>query len=103
MSMSRVFLVTSPILILGVILSACADDRGSSMSTSAQDANTTAAVQSAIAQHRDLGPPNQIEVATRDNVVYLSGIVDSGLVNAKDVARQVDGVTRVVSNISVSR
>jgi osmotically-inducible protein OsmY len=75
------------------------------MSTSAQDESITAAVQSAIANHRDLGSPNQIDVATRDHVVYLSGIVDSGLVrdNAKDVARQVDGVTRVVSNISVSR
>lgn len=89
MRMSRVFLVTTPIFIVGVLLSACADNRGSSMSSSAQDENITAAVQSAIAQHRDLGPPNQIDVATRDHGVYLSGIVDSGLVrdNAKEVAR----------------
>jgi osmotically-inducible protein OsmY len=44
-----------------------------------------------IAQHRNLGPPNQICVDTRDHVVYLSGAVTTSwmLYNAEDIARQV--------------
>jgi osmotically-inducible protein OsmY len=70
---------------------------------SLDDARITADVVGVIAQHRDLGPPNEIYVDTRDHVVYLSGVGVTSLIedNAKDIARQVPGVTRVVSTIGV--
>jgi osmotically-inducible protein OsmY len=69
------------------------------------DARITAEVRGAIAQHPDLGAPNQIYVATHHEVVYLSGIAVTGLMadNAQDVARHVPGVARVISNIGVEQ
>jgi osmotically-inducible protein OsmY len=87
------------------VASGCATSHGTSGSTAEQDAKITADVENAIAAHPDLGPPNLIYVSTKNQVVYLSGTVDTGLAiaNAKDVAGQVKGVTRIVSDISVSR
>jgi osmotically-inducible protein OsmY len=50
-----------------------------------------------------LSPPEEIEVQTRNHVVYLSGIVDSGVEveNAESVARQTEGVSDVVNSIAV--
>jgi osmotically-inducible protein OsmY len=69
------------------------------------DEKITANVREAIEQHPDLGPPGGIRVQTRDGVVYLSGIVDTGLSseNAAIVARSVSGVTGVVNNVSVDK
>jgi osmotically-inducible protein OsmY len=69
------------------------------------DEKITAKVQTAIEKHPDLGAPGAIEVQTRNGVVYLSGQVDNGISgkNVVSVARGLDGVTDVVSNISVSR
>lgn len=93
--------VTGVVLLLGGMLSACAVERNSSL----EDARLTADVTQAIAQHPDLGPPNQIYVQSRDHVVYLSGLVDNGLTtaDAADVARQVPGVSRVDSTVSVDK
>ena len=73
--------------------------------TSKPDEKITAKVQTAIGKHPDLGPPGAIQVQTRNGVVYLSGEVNSGLSgeNVVSVARGVNGVTDVVSNISVAR
>ena len=99
----RYFAVTSAALILSGTLTAWADTQNSSIVRSLDDVRITADVMGVIAQRRNLGPPNQIYVDTRDHVVYLSGVVISSLIedNAKDVARQVPGVTRVVSTIGV--
>lgn len=90
-------------LIVSGTLTAWADNLSSSIAGGLDDGRVTADVMGAIAQHRDLGPPNQIYVDTRDHVVYLSGIALTSLVedNAKDVARHVPGVIRVVSTIGV--
>ena len=63
----------------------------------------TAQVKSAIAHRGDLQAPNQIYVETRDHVVYLSGSVYSSLNGdeAVEIARNVPGVTQVVSTIWV--
>ena len=89
----------STVLMLSGLLQACAVDRPSSTN----DARITGDVNKAIAQHSDLGAPNQIYVDTHNGVVYLSGLVDNGLVinNATAVAGQVPGVSRVVTNISI--
>ena len=99
----KYFTATGAALILGGTLTAWADARNSSMVGSPNDARITADVMEVIAQHPDLGPPNQIYVDTHDNVVYLSGTVLTGLIedNAEEIARQVPGVTRVVSTIGV--
>jgi len=99
MSRSNYFKVLGTAVILSAVASACVTDR------SADDEKITADVQRAIAQHPDLGPPNQIYVDTHDHVVYLSGLVYDGLsdANATAVARQVPGVTRVKSTISLDK
>jgi osmotically-inducible protein OsmY len=84
-------------LLLGACLSGCA--------TTKQDEKLSANVRGAIDRHADLGPPGTIQVQARNGVVYLSGLVNSGLSaeNAVSVAHAVPGVTQVVSNVSVDR
>ena len=103
MTKCKYFSLTSAALILSGTLSAWADARSSSVVGSPDDARITADVMEVIAEHRNLGAPNQIYVDTRDHVVYLSGVGVTSLIedNAKDIARQVPGVTRVVSTIAV--
>ena len=90
-------------LILSGTLSTWAAAHNPSSVSNADDGQINADVREAIAQHRDLGAPNQIYVQTRDHVVFLSGWVDSSLSadNAIDIAGTVPGVTRVVSTIAV--
>lgn len=97
----RRFNAVSAALILSALLQGCAVDRASST----DDSRITEDVKKAIAQHADLGPPNQIYVATHNGLVSLSGIVDNGLVitNAKAVAGEVPGVRGVDSTISIDR
>ena len=105
MTRSRYFMLTSTVLLfLGGALSASADDQASPVRVSS-DETITAAIEQAIGQHPDLGGPNQIYVTTRNHVVYLSGIVDNGLVteNAEEIARQVPDVVRVVNTISIDK
>lgn len=71
---------------------------------SADDARISDNVRKALAQHPDLGPPNRIYVDTREGVVYLTGFATHGLVrdDAKEIAAQVAGVTRVENSVSVT-
>lgn len=105
MPRSRVFAATKTVLLVSVFIAGCADNGRSAMGASAPDAEITAAVRSAIAQHPDLGGSNQIQVATRKGVVYLSGIVGDDLAaeDAQDLAWHVPGVARVVNMVSVSQ
>jgi hypothetical protein len=97
--------LTGAALILSGTLSAWAADRNSAKVPNLDDGRITTDVKAAIAQHRDLGAPNQIYVDTRDHVVFLSGVVYNSLSgdNAIEIARQVPGVTRVVSTIGVDK
>jgi osmotically-inducible protein OsmY len=67
------------------------------------DAKITADIVSQFHQHSDL-EPNAIAVQTLDRVVYLHGLVSSGLEidTAESIARSAPGVARVVSSIAVS-
>ena len=69
-----------------------------------EDRRITAEIESLLAQHRALMPPNMVYVQTLDGVVYLSGQVNTPLqrTEAEDVARQAAGVRRVVNTISLS-
>jgi hypothetical protein len=68
------------------------------------DAKITAEVKQALARHPDLGGTDTVYVQTVNQVVYLTGIVDSGLQReaAESVAHKASGVTAVVDNISIS-
>jgi osmotically-inducible protein OsmY len=96
---------------LGGVLCACATGGNHTAgatdpaANAQEDLRITYDVMQSIAKHPDLGPPNEIYVNTRDHVVYLTGTVDSSSTkdNAKAVARQVTGVTDVVSTIGVSK
>ena len=98
---AKFFGVVTSALAIGAALSTHAADTTTVYAS--KDARITADVRGAIAEHPDLRPPNEIYVQTRHQVVYLSGIVFTGLsaANAEDVARHVPGVARVVSDISV--
>ena len=67
------------------------------------DAQITAQILSRFSQRPDL-EPNVIYVQTLDQVVYLHGLVSSGLEidTAESIARSVPGVKSVVSSIGVS-
>jgi osmotically-inducible protein OsmY len=67
------------------------------------DAKVTADVKAQFRQHADLSPPNSLNVQTLDHVVYLSGLVSTGLQrdNAEEVARQASAGARIVNSISV--
>lgn len=92
-------------LILAAALSGCATNKVCPGSTCTSDEDTTAAVNTAISVHADLGPPNQVEVSTIHHVVYLTGIVDTGYQRsvAGSIAAGTDGVTKVVNSISLSK
>jgi osmotically-inducible protein OsmY len=88
--------------IITQLLSGCAieskfDDPG--------DSKITDNVKAQFEEHPGLGPPNWITVSTRNHVVYLSGLVDTGpeSADAETIAREVPGVTQVVSSIAVEQ
>jgi BON domain len=71
----------------------------------AVDQQLTADVQARFGQHAELEAPNQLNVQTINRVVYLNGLVSTGLQrkDAELVANQVQGVDQVVNSIAVTR
>jgi osmotically-inducible protein OsmY len=69
------------------------------------DAKITANVQAQLVQHPELGPPNLINVQTQDHVVYLNGMVSTGLQRniAEAVAYQADDVVKVQNLVSITK
>lgn len=95
-------------LFLTGALSACADyrpDEPCGKGGCSGDTNITANVRGSFAQHPELQGPDQLYVNTREHVVYLSGIVETGLHRdiAASAAREVTGVTSVVNNIAIDK
>ena len=82
-------------------ISACA----TTPQEAADDASITSNVRTLLGQHPELGPPNDIDVETKDHVVYLSGEVSAGEMRreAAAVAQNAPGVTRVVNNIGITK
>jgi osmotically-inducible protein OsmY len=68
------------------------------------DARITAEVHSRFRERSDF-EQNAISVQTLDHVVYLSGVVSSGLEinDAESVASSVPGVARVVNSMAISQ
>jgi osmotically-inducible protein OsmY len=89
-------------LILAAALPGCAVFPQSSNPT--VDQKITADVERSFGQHAELEPPNLLEVQTINQVVYLNGTVSTGLQrrDAESVARQVQGVKKVVNSVAVA-
>jgi osmotically-inducible protein OsmY len=89
--------------ILVAAMSGCATHNACPGSGCTADDKTTAAVNAVISEHPDLGP--QIQVSTIHQVVYLTGIVDTGYERstAGTLAANTDGVKKVVNSISLSK
>ncbi|MDR3388699.1 MAG: BON domain-containing protein [Rudaea sp.] len=94
--------MTLALLIAGS-LAACSAYQKCGLKGCPGDAEITAQVQALFKQHSELEIPRGLGVQTLDHVVYLTGIVDTGLERsiAESVAMTAPGVTRVVNSISV--
>jgi len=88
------YAMTGALMLVGV-LSGCA-------TYGPGDAKITANVQTQLDQHPELGP---IAVRTQDNVVYLNGMVSTGLQRniAESVAYQAQDVVKVQNLVSVTK
>jgi osmotically-inducible protein OsmY len=91
-------------LMLVVASTGCASYRACPGSECTADDDTTAAVDAAIVQNTDLGPPSQIEVSTFNHVVYLDGIVDTEYQRseAEAIAGRSDHGAKIVNSIALS-
>jgi osmotically-inducible protein OsmY len=91
-------------LILTSALSGCATYGKCGIGGCPGDAKITSNVQAQLDQHPELGGPNSINVETLNRVVYLDGLVSTGIESraAESVALQVPGVSRVVNSVAVA-
>ena len=73
-------------------------------STPAVDHQITADVETRFGQHAELDAPTLLNVQTINRVVYLNGLVSSGIQRgeAESAANQVQGVDKVVNSIAVA-
>ena len=99
-------ILTGTLVALG-LLSGCATFREGQkcgIADCSADARTTAAVESSLDQHPELGPSGQLRVATLNHVVYLYGSVanDLQLAVARSVASKASGDAKIVSSIAVT-
>jgi len=91
-------------LVLTGAVPGCAVYRKCGLQGCPGDAQITAEVRTVLDQYPALGPPNLLWVQTLDQVVYLTGQVNTELERqiADSLARQTPGVVRVVNTIAVS-
>lgn len=97
--MSR-FWVVCMVLAAVFALSACSSTR--TPGTQVDDAGITAAIKAKFAADGDINPFN-IDVDTNEGVVTLQGRVEKeeARVKAERIAREQDGVTRVINLVKV--
>ena len=90
--------------VLAISLEGCAAYRKCGFSGCPGDAQVTAAVQAAYADHAELQPPNLLTIQTVDGVVYLYGLVDTDYQRqmAETVALRAPGVKRVINSIGLA-
>jgi osmotically-inducible protein OsmY len=94
---SRCYRTTGLAIVICQLISGCALE---SKLYSPEDAKITANVKALLDQHPSLDI-NSIYVTIHNHVVYLSGLVGSGLAgaDAEEIARQAPGVVRVLNNV----
>jgi len=93
-------LLTCVLALAGAVSGCATESSGERMA----DEEITAELQSRLDKVAALGPPHSVVVQTRNNVVYLNGVVDTGVEKkmAESIAKQVTGVTQVTNGIAVS-
>ena len=103
MSGCRRICVAASIYILAAGLGGCSVYRKCGFSGCPGDARITADVRVLFSHYPELDPPNLVYVQTLDQVVYLTGQVntDPERILAQSVARQVPGVRQVVNSINL--
>jgi osmotically-inducible protein OsmY len=92
-------------MLVGVLgLTACQKTTGKTASQTMTDSRITASVQSKLTADR-VSNFARVDVDTERGVVNLSGIVPSAdqKARAEELARQVEGVTRVNNNLQIQR
>jgi osmotically-inducible protein OsmY len=96
-------LVTLALTLTGA-LSGCADYPKCDRAKCSGDAKINAKIEAKLAQDPEI-EPNAITVQTIDHKVYLYGEVASSLEidKAKSLAKNVPGVTEVVSSVAVTK
>jgi osmotically-inducible protein OsmY len=103
-------LVAAAMIAAGLVLSGCASNRDNAAAgesrTAGQftsDAALTAKVKTALATDAGLGTAADVNVNSYRGVVQLNGFVDSAdkIQRAAEVARGVEGVSRVDNNLQV--
>jgi osmotically-inducible protein OsmY len=105
MNTAKIGRICISVVTLAFALSGCATYEKCGLDGCPGDAKITANVEKALAQHPDVGPPNEISVKTLNHVVYLTGSVSQGLMSetAQSIASHIKGVTYVENSIYVSR
>jgi osmotically-inducible protein OsmY len=100
----RIFIRFASVFILTYAAAGCASYERCGSAGCPGDLQVTANVQGALQQQPDLGPPDSIRVQTLEQVVYLNGMVASGLQRqeAESVALATPGVKRVENSIFVT-
>jgi osmotically-inducible protein OsmY len=97
---SRCLMTVGVAIVISQLISGCALQ---SKFDAPEDTKIAAHVRALLDERPDLGPPTSIQVSSSNHVVYLSGLVSTGLerADAEEIARQAPGVARVVSNVTV--
>lgn len=99
--MYRTLLVTI-IIGLNLILAGCQSTTGKTAGRTVDDATITASVQGKLTADK-IANFSRIDVDTERGVVTLNGVVQSmdDKARAADLARQVEGVTKVNNNLQI--
>ena len=94
---------SATVLMITILISGCQTAVSGTAGQQRQDQSITTEVKSRLATNDQAGALTRIEVKTVENTVYLIGVVPNlGEKNkAEEIARQVAGVHRVVSHITV--
>jgi hyperosmotically inducible protein len=92
----------SIVVLTSVLLTSCVSLTGKTAGRNIDDASITASVKTHLAEEKAI-TLTRINVDTNNGVVSLNGVVDSETTKqrASEIARQTNGVEKVVNNLQV--
>lgn len=101
MSISKTLHLFALTLVFASAVPAHATTSKNTSESALDDAKLKVDVQTLLDESPGLGPPNSIYVQSVDHVVYLNGLVDTGLEKwiAESIASRAPGVKQVVNSI----
>jgi osmotically-inducible protein OsmY len=103
MTSTKLLCLVGPTVAMLSALPGCATFEQCGSPGCVDDVQITTEIRALFDQHPALEGTNALRIQTRDHIVYLYGLVDTGLEQslAKDIALKAPGVARVVSSIEV--